>query len=53
MTNAMPNYPFFLTQVTNVVYIPIFFGKFLCKRIRAYFGCISVSVPPKFKANYV
>jgi hypothetical protein len=26
MTNAMPNYPYFLTQVTTLVYIPIFFG---------------------------
>ena len=29
MTNAMPNYPFFLTQVTNVIYIPIFFGSLI------------------------
>jgi drug/metabolite transporter (DMT)-like permease len=26
MTNHMPNYPFFLCQVTNLVYIPIFFA---------------------------
>lgn len=26
MTNALPNYPFFLAQVTNMVYIPIFSG---------------------------
>eukprot|EP00808_Paulinella_micropora_P021148 g9383.t1 len=26
MTDAMPNYPFFLSQVTNVVYMPIFYA---------------------------